>query len=343
MACCRKNLLTASTAGHHVVGAEAQLRSKGANPINIHSSAELRRPSNASVASVNGSIAANPVAAAAAGVSMGATPGIGAGAGVGVGVGVGAGAGLGGAGIGPGVLGGLSVTGGSSDGLEGHVPHMICKSTLLRLVCFCLLSLCSFPSWNILSVLFPSSCYALHRRRMTPNPCQFPSSMFVFVLFFFFWSLRPLPFFFFFLSASCGSWFCPSLPDPGLGLGEGTTEWGAVQCGGAALDLFYPVTWASTSRLSPPFSPVSSPPSLLPPTLLQSCLVSFHLHPPPPASPSAVPGSVPPRFSLLHVIHIHMPVALFHPTSILAIIIIIISNLTNAVKTKADHGTLCEI
>ncbi|KAI8218295.1 Cutinase transcription factor 1 beta [Colletotrichum sp. SAR 10_86] len=66
----KKNLLTASTAGHHVVGAEAQLRSKGANPINIHSSAELRRPSNASVASVNGSIAANPVAAAAAGVSM---------------------------------------------------------------------------------------------------------------------------------------------------------------------------------------------------------------------------------------------------------------------------------
>ncbi|KAI8181225.1 Cutinase transcription factor 1 beta [Colletotrichum sp. SAR 10_75] len=119
----KKNLLTASTAGHHVVGAEAQLRSKGANPINIHSSAELRRPSNASVASVNGSIAANPAAAAAAGVSMGATPGIGAGAGVGVGVG--AGAGLGGAGIGPGVLGGLSVTGGSSDGLEGHVPHMI--------------------------------------------------------------------------------------------------------------------------------------------------------------------------------------------------------------------------
>ncbi|KAI8310028.1 Cutinase transcription factor 1 beta [Colletotrichum sp. SAR11_59] len=66
----KKNLLTASTAGHHVGGAEAQLRSKGANPINIHSSAELRRPSNASVASVNGSIAANPVAAAAAGVSM---------------------------------------------------------------------------------------------------------------------------------------------------------------------------------------------------------------------------------------------------------------------------------
>ncbi|KAI8260799.1 Cutinase transcription factor 1 beta [Colletotrichum sp. SAR11_239] len=66
----KKNLLTASTAGHHVVGAEAQLRSKGANPINIHSSAELRRPSNASVASVNGSIAANPAAAAAAGVSM---------------------------------------------------------------------------------------------------------------------------------------------------------------------------------------------------------------------------------------------------------------------------------
>ncbi|KAK1984271.1 hypothetical protein LZ30DRAFT_779980 [Colletotrichum cereale] len=57
----KKPLLTASTAGH--LGAEAQLRSKGANPINIHSSAELRRPSNASVASVNGSVAANPVPA----------------------------------------------------------------------------------------------------------------------------------------------------------------------------------------------------------------------------------------------------------------------------------------
>ncbi|GKT40901.1 cutinase transcription factor 1 beta [Colletotrichum spaethianum] len=106
----RKNLLTASTAGH--LGAEAQLRSKGANPINIHSSAELRRPSNASVASVNGSVAANPVPAAA--VPLGATPAIGAGAAAATG-------------IGPGVLGGLSVPGGSSDGLEGHVPHMICE------------------------------------------------------------------------------------------------------------------------------------------------------------------------------------------------------------------------
>ncbi|WYZ38597.1 hypothetical protein EsH8_III_000511 [Colletotrichum jinshuiense] len=107
----KKNLLTASTAGHHVVGAEAQLRSKGANPINIHSSAELRRPSSASVASVNGSVAANPVAAGA-GVPMGATPSIGTAAGNGVA-------------IGPGLLGGLSAPGGSSDGLEGHVPHMI--------------------------------------------------------------------------------------------------------------------------------------------------------------------------------------------------------------------------
>ncbi|GKT58532.1 cutinase transcription factor 1 beta [Colletotrichum tofieldiae] len=107
----KKNLLTASTAGH--LGAEAQLRSKGANPINIHSSAELRRPSNASVASVNGSVVANP-AAAAAGVPLGATPAIGAGA-----------AAAAATGIGPGVLGGLSVPGGSSDGLEGHVPHMI--------------------------------------------------------------------------------------------------------------------------------------------------------------------------------------------------------------------------
>lgn len=118
--------MTASTAGHHVVGAEAQLRSKGANPINIHSSAELRRPSSASVASVNGSVAANPVAAGA-GVPMGATPSIGTAAGNGVA-------------IGPGLLGGLSAPGGSSDGLEGHVPHMICKSffyflcvTVLRL------------------------------------------------------------------------------------------------------------------------------------------------------------------------------------------------------------------
>ncbi|KZL81906.1 fungal specific transcription factor domain-containing protein [Colletotrichum incanum] len=107
----KKNLLTASTAAH--LGAEAQLRSKGANPINIHSSAELRRPSNASVASVNGSVAANPVPAAA-GVPLGATPAIGAGA-----------AAAAATGIGPGVLGGLSVPGGSSDGLEGHVPHMI--------------------------------------------------------------------------------------------------------------------------------------------------------------------------------------------------------------------------
>ncbi|GJC81795.1 cutinase transcription factor 1 beta [Colletotrichum liriopes] len=105
----RKNLLTASTAGH--LGAEAQLRSKGANPINIHSSAELRRPSNASVASVNGSVAANP-AAAAAGLPLGATPAIGAGA-----------AAAAATGIGPGVLGGLSVPGGSSDGLEGHVQR----------------------------------------------------------------------------------------------------------------------------------------------------------------------------------------------------------------------------
>lgn len=336
MACCRKNLLTASTAGHHVVGAEAQLRSKGANPINIHSSAELRRPSNASVASVNGSIAANPVAAAAAGVSMGATPGIGAGAGVGVGVG--AGAGLGGAGIGPGVLGGLSVTGGSSDGLEGHVPHMICKSTPLRLVCFCLLSLCSFPSWNILSVLFPPSCcYALHRRRMTPNPCQFPSFMFVFVLF-----LVAQTFTIFFFLCLLRFLVLPIAPTSGARTGGGDDGMGGSPVWRGGLGLFLPRDLGLHVRTFSAFlprlvSPVSSP------TLLQSCLVSFHLHPPPPASPSAVPGSVPPRFSLLHVIHIHMPVALFHPTSILAVIIIIISNFTNAVKTKADHGTLCEI
>lgn len=275
MACCRKNLLTASTAGHHVVGAEAQLRSKGANPITIHSSAELRRPSNASVASVNGSIAANPAAAAAAGVSMGATPGIGAGAGVGVGVG--AGAGLGGAGIGPGVLGGLSVTGGSSDGLEGHVPHMICKSTLLRLVCFCFLSLCSFPSWNILSVLFPPSCYALHRRRMTPNPCQFPSSMFVFVLFF--WSLRPLSIFFSLPRAVPG--FAHRSQIRGSDWGRGRRNGGPVQCGGAALDFFYPVTWASTSGLSPPFPPSRLPRLFSHPPPVMSCFV-----PSTPPSPS---------------------------------------------------------
>ncbi|OLN82116.1 Cutinase transcription factor 1 beta 2 [Colletotrichum chlorophyti] len=64
----KKNLLTASTAGH-VVGAEAQLRSKGANPINIHSSAELRRPSNASVASVNGAALLNKLQSAAAAAS----------------------------------------------------------------------------------------------------------------------------------------------------------------------------------------------------------------------------------------------------------------------------------
>ncbi|KAK1966124.1 hypothetical protein LY78DRAFT_67704 [Colletotrichum sublineola] len=106
----KKTLLTASTAGH--LGAEAQLRSKGANPINIHSSAELRRPSNASVASVNGSVAANPVPAP--GVPLGASPTIGAGNAAGTG-------------IGPGLLGGLSVPSGSSNGLEGHVPHMICE------------------------------------------------------------------------------------------------------------------------------------------------------------------------------------------------------------------------
>ncbi|KAK0379352.1 fungal specific transcription factor domain-containing protein [Colletotrichum limetticola] len=119
----KKNLLTASTAGHHGVGAEAQLRSKGANPINIHSSAELRRPSNASVASVNGSIAANPVPASS-GVPLNATSGIGAGVAPAAGSGSAGGNGIG-VGIGPGVLGGLSVPGGSSDGIEGHVPHMI--------------------------------------------------------------------------------------------------------------------------------------------------------------------------------------------------------------------------
>ncbi|OHW91581.1 cutinase transcription factor 1 beta [Colletotrichum incanum] len=60
----KKNLLTASTAAH--LGAEAQLRSKGANPINIHSSAELRRPSNASVASVNGAALLTKLQSAAA-------------------------------------------------------------------------------------------------------------------------------------------------------------------------------------------------------------------------------------------------------------------------------------
>ncbi|WDK12444.1 fungal specific transcription factor domain-containing protein [Colletotrichum graminicola] len=106
----KKTLLTASTAGH--LGAEAQLRSKGANPVNIHSSAELRRPSNASVASVNGSVAANPVSAPA--LPLGATPTIGTGAAAMTGVG-------------PGLLGGLSAPSGPSNGLEGHVPHMICR------------------------------------------------------------------------------------------------------------------------------------------------------------------------------------------------------------------------
>ncbi|OBR11795.1 Fungal specific transcription factor domain-containing protein [Colletotrichum higginsianum IMI 349063] len=105
----KKNLLTASTAVHP--GAEAQLRSKGTNPVNIHSSAELRRPSNASVASVNGSVATNPVPVTCMPLGT-TTPAIGAGA-----------AAV--SGIGPGVLGGLSVPGGSSDGLEGHVPHML--------------------------------------------------------------------------------------------------------------------------------------------------------------------------------------------------------------------------
>ncbi|TDZ31244.1 Cutinase transcription factor 1 beta [Colletotrichum spinosum] len=138
----KKNLLAASTAGH-VVGAEAQLRSKGATPINIHSSAELRRPSNASVASVNGSVAANPITAAS-GVPLAATPGIGAGAAVAAGLG---GVGPGpapapapapgtapgvGVGLGAGLLGGLSVTGGSSDGMDGHVPHMIYQRSSYR-------------------------------------------------------------------------------------------------------------------------------------------------------------------------------------------------------------------
>ncbi|KAK2002678.1 fungal-specific transcription factor domain-containing protein [Colletotrichum falcatum] len=105
----KKTLLTASTAGH--LGAEAQLRSKGTNPINIHSSAELRRPSNASVASVNGSVTANPVPPPS--VPLSATPTIGAGAATVTG-------------ISPGLLGGgLSVSSGSSNGPEGHVPHMI--------------------------------------------------------------------------------------------------------------------------------------------------------------------------------------------------------------------------
>ncbi|KAJ0142490.1 Cutinase transcription factor 1 beta, partial [Colletotrichum tanaceti] len=115
----KKPLLTASTAGHS--GAEAQLRSKGTNPVNIHSSAELRRPSNASVASVNGSVSANPVPATCMPLAA-TTPAIGAGAAAVTG-------------IGPAVLGGLSVPGGSSDGLEGHVPHMLCGFFVSSLLC----------------------------------------------------------------------------------------------------------------------------------------------------------------------------------------------------------------
>ncbi|KAK1717489.1 uncharacterized protein BDZ83DRAFT_23704 [Colletotrichum acutatum] len=224
----KKNLLTASTAGHHGVGAEAQLRSKGANPINIHSSAELRRPSNASLASVNGSIAANPVPASS-GVPLNATSGVGAGAAAAAaGSGSVGGNGIG-VGIGPGVLGGLSVPGGSSDGIEGHVPHMICKFASVSVTQFFFwpcnthfLGHLFFWNTNFLSV----GSLSIPHRTSKLRPL-FVVSSFLFLV---------LP-----IAAQSG----------GLRLGEGT-ERGKVWRG--VLDFSYPVTWG----LSPPFLVQSS-------------------------------------------------------------------------------------
>lgn len=213
--------MTASTAGHHGVGAEAQLRSKGANPINIHSSAELRRPSNASVASVNGSIAANPVPASS-GVPLNATSGLGAGVAAAAGSGSAGGNGIG-VGIGPGVLGGLSVPGGSSDGIEGHVPHMICKFTFVSVAQFFFgpathffFSWINFLAWDL----------SIPHRTSKLRPL-FVASSFLFLA---------LP-----IAALSG----------GLRLGEGTQR-GKVWRG--VLDFSYPVTWG----LSPPFLVQSS-------------------------------------------------------------------------------------